>query len=361
MKTTKSILLRFKVKGNGIVNFDSSNQKFLWNSYVTNQEQVYKDNVNFAKKRWYKNEDGSANYKIIISSNCFRHAIFIDDVMFQSPNVINNEYVLMSMIANPAMLLRGYMFAEESPALSIKRASPISITDVEQCNNALSTLETFTRSGEKTKDPNKSDITFFKKEVIGNIEYKGIGGIDLMQLQFISTDEIFDRLAFNPDNFELYKKIMQSKFPSFDGELNFYQINGSVVQIPEYGIKLSNDNVNFLVKEYFKRLLSFNIKKSSSYAMIESVEYKLVSDPLKDTMEDNNGWVNLNHESLNDLKIEMHDFYSIVDRESAKELRKEFVEKGELKKALHKKKADDKKAAKKDADDKKNIKKVQKQ
>jgi hypothetical protein len=264
--------------------------------------------------------------------------------MFQSPNVMHNDHLLMAMIANPAMLLRGYLFAEKNMP-TLKRSSAITMTDAEQCNGAISTLETFARSGEKTIDENKSDTTFFKKEVVGDIEYKAIGSIDLMQLQFISTDCVFDRLALNPDRIELFKEILLTKFPSYKGELGYYKITGSVVEIPEYGIKLPNDNVNFLVKEYLKRLLGFNIKKASSYATTDSAEFKLVYDPLEDTMDGDNGWVSLTQNTINELNFESHEFYSSVDTKKSAELRAELVKKAEDKVLANKVENDAKKAA----------------
>lgn len=322
MKTAKSILFRVSIAGNGVVNFDSSQQKYLWNTYkgdTQEHEKCFADNVAFAKKRWYKNESGGVDTKLIISSGCLKHEVFSENIPFQSPNILHNKTLLLNLIASPASILRGYLFAAKD-VLTIKRSSAITITDAEQTNNAISTLETFSKSGRKSDDNNKSDTTYFKKEVVGNITYLAVGVIDLMQLQYISADETFDRLALNPDTFNEYKKILSTRM-KVDGELGYYQIKNSFVEIPELGLKLSNDNILELTKMFFKRLASLNIRKSGAYANVIGIDYKIIYDPLVDLLEDGNGWTKLTLEGIDALNFETENFYNLVDYNEAKKFR----------------------------------------
>jgi hypothetical protein len=330
-----------ELKGRGVVNFDSNEQKYMWNNNTkkTGQEMVSHDNVNFAKNRWYKNEDGSFNHKLIVSSNCMRHNIFSDDTLFQSPNIINNSTLLNSMIATPGLLLRGYMFAEKDPAKSIKRSSVLNITDAEQTNNAVSTIETFSRSGEKVVDENKSDITFYKKETVGEITYESIGSIDLMQMQFVSCDQLFDRLALNPDLFEDYSNFLSAKLPDFNSKLSYYQIKGSAIELPEYGFMLSKENIIFLTKELFKRLLNLKIRNASAYAETVNVQYKIITNPFEDKMNNNDGWVNLTEDGINSIDFEPENFYIEYNFAKAKELRLELEEKAKARKEANKEEA----------------------
>jgi hypothetical protein len=345
MKKTKNILFRMELKGKGVVNFDSNDQKYLWNENTKNsgQERVSHNNVSFAKKRWYKNEDGSFDHKLIISSNCLRHYIFSDDTLYQSPNIINNANLLNSMIASPGLILRGYMFAEKDPAKSIKRSSVLSITDAEQTNNSISSIETFARSGEKIVDENKSDTSFFKKETVGEITYEAIGAIDLMQMQFISCDQIFDRLALNPDTFEDYSNFLSTKLPNFNSKLSYYQIKGSAIELPEYGFILSKDNIVFLTKELLRRMINLKIRKSAAYAETINIQYKLVSDPFQDKLNNDDGWNTLTQESIDTLDFEPEDFYFEYDFAKAKELRLELEAKAKARKEANKADADAKK------------------
>lgn len=332
-KKVKNILFRTKLKGNGIVNFDSSDQKWMFNgTQLYNTMGTKHDNTSYAKKKFYKkgeyiNSDGKTienlEYKISISSDCLRHDLFKDDVLFQSPNVINLPHLLYSFIASPTSLIRGYLFAEETE--TFKRKGALTITDAEQTCNAVSSIETFSRSGKKNSDSDKngkSDNSFYKKEVVGDIEYKAVGNIDLMQLQFVSCDQIFDRYAFNPDMFNIYKQFIKSKLPAFDSELGYYQINGSLVEIPEYGFKISEENILILVRELFERLFKLNITRKGAYAKVAELEYKLVYDVIDDTLEDENNWIKIsNRDDINNINFEVESFYNIEDIEIAKQKR----------------------------------------
>ena len=343
MKKVKNILFRMKLKGNGIVNFDSSDQKFMFNgTNLTNMKTMH-DNTSYAKKKFYRDGENTT-YKISISSDCIRHDVFKDDVLFQSPNVINSEALLYSFIASPASLLRGYMFANDKE--TVKRKGALCITDAEQTCNAVSSIETFSRSGLKNNDAEITDSSFYKKEVVGNIEYETLGNIDLMQLQFVSCDKIFDRFSFHPDMFGIYKQFMKTKFPSFDSELGYYQIKNSIVEIPEYGYKLSNDNVVLLVRELFERLLKFNIKRKGAFVETAQLEFKLVHDVLEDTYANEEGWTTLTNKSgINAISFVAEDFYVEEDTESAQEKRALIKADYESRKEASK----EKKAAKKEA------------
>jgi len=319
---TQSILFRVSINGNGVVNYDSKEQKWVWNEYRP-AEKEFHDNTIFAKKRWYKNdEDGKVDTRLIISSGCLKHEIFIKEIPFQSPNIMNNEHLLLNMLASPESLLRGYLFANKGKP-TLKRSSAITLTDAEQTCGAISTLETFSKSGEKNIDENKSDNTFFKKETVGKIQYEAFGAIDLMQLQFISTDEVFDRLGVNPDLFPTYKEILSSRM-KIDSELGYYKIKNSVVDLPEYGFMFSNENIVFLTKLFFKKLLSVNIRKSNSYANVVSLEYKMVYDPLIDTLESEDNWKKMTATDLDNFDFETNEFYEFVDSDFAKKQREEI-------------------------------------
>jgi hypothetical protein len=344
MKKVKNIFFRANLEGSGIVNFDSPEQRFMYNgTNLTNMRTIH-ENTSYAKKRFYKDGD-KLTYKLSISSDCLRHNIFERDIPIQSPNIINNEALLYSFIASPAALLRGYLFADEKETL--KRKGPLSITNAEQTCNALSYIETFSHSGKKITDNELADNSFFKKEVVGDIKYSADGFIDLMQLQFVSCDQVFDRFSFNPDMFGIYKQFMKMRFPSFDSELGYYQIKGSNVEIPEYGFKLSNQNIVILVREMFERILSLNIRKSTSFAKTSSLEYKLVYDPIEDTMESEDGWVKIaTRKDIEQIDFEVEEFYITEDLEKAKAKRIMIDEAFEAKKT-EKKASKAAKAAKK--------------
>lgn len=330
MKKVKHIKFRIELEGEGIVNYDSNDQKWIYKDTNLNSKMgTYHDNVNYAKKHFYKNGD-NLDYKICISSDCLRHDIFKMDAMFQSPNVVHQDALLYSFISNPANILRGYMFADKK--LTQKKKSIITITDAEQICNSISNIETFSRSGFKNQDSDITDNSFYKKETIGKIKYSSKGQIDLMQLQFVSVDPIFDRFSFNPDSFELYKSFLKTRM-NFNSDLGYYLIKDSSIEIPEYGFKFSNDNVNFLTKEFFKRLLKLDILRKGSYAKISKLEYKLVYDVIEDTFDSENNWVEIKHESdIDSINFESEEYYVEEEFSKAKELRENIVKEYDSKK-----------------------------
>jgi hypothetical protein len=314
-KTIKNILFRVKIKGNGIVNFDSSDQKWLYVGTNLHHMKTNYANTSYAKKKLY-GQQNNLRYKISISSDCLRHEIFKDDVMFQSPNLINSPALLYSFIASPVGLLRGYLFAEQGDPL--KRKSAITLIDAQQTCDAVSYIELFSKSGMKNKNIDEVDNTLFKKETVGDIKYETEGDIDLAQMQFVSASQLFDRYGFNPDLFDTYKKFLKSKLPSFNSELGYYGMKDSSVELSEYGFKLSDEDIQILVRLFFKKLLSMNIKRKSAYARVENLEYKFVYDPIEDRFENENGWTSISSmEDINNISFSPEQFYIEEDAKQA--------------------------------------------
>jgi len=350
-KKVKNVLFKLDLNGKGIVNFDSNEQKFMFNGTNLHNMKTRYDNVNYAKKNFYSDSDGELTYKIKISSNCLRKSIFDKDVSAHSSNICHHPYLLNSFIASPASILRGYVELQKGKD-SIKKKSPLIISDAEQTNDAVSYLELHTKTGEKNSNPDETDNTLFKKESIGDITYSSKGNIDLMSLQFISCDQVFDRYSFNPDNFEIYKQFLKSSLPTFDSELGYYQIASSIIEISEYGVKLNNASVIELVKGALQRMLEVNIKRANAFAQTSKLQYKLVYDVIDDTFDSNDGWVTVKSlDDINSLTFEVEDFYVQEDTQKAIEKR-EFIE-NELLKVREAKKLAKKEAADKRKDAKK--------
>lgn len=320
---TKSILFRYKLKGKGIVNYDSSEQKFIHNKYKTDL-RYSNNNVSYAKKHFYKNEDNELDWDIIISSNCLRHNIFIKDAYSQSQTLQKSDELLYHNISSISSLLRGYTHVNSNSG--IKRKSPITITDAVQTNNSKSTLETMSKSGNKDSGKVGTDgnmiasDTFFSKETIGDIEYTGEGQIDLMQLCFLPCSQEFDRYGFNPDLINLYKKYFNFWTNAIgikdDIEIKDYTIKNSHVRISEKGILFSNETINILVKEFFIRMLEFNIKKAGAFANLSELEYKIVNDPLRDTFYSDDNWIKITNKSdIDNISFNVHEFYEVASEE----------------------------------------------
>lgn len=330
-KKVKNVLISLDIEGRGIVNNDSTEQKwvFLKEKGESSHHLFSKDNnVSYSKKNFYYDENGKLLYKIKISEGCMKKTIFNEDMITQTPNIAHHDALLYSFIASPMSLVRGYMFANKTDTL--KRSGALTLTDAEQTSSNLSYLETFTKSGPKTDDSKGKDekeTSFFKKETVGEIKYTAKGDIDVMALQFVSCDPIFDRYSFNPDKYELFSNFINKRIPNYDGKLGFYKQKTSFIEIPEEGILLSNENVVFLVKDALKKILKMNIKRSSAYAKVETLRIKLVTDTLTDTFSNENGWITLKTESdIDNLNFDVEDFYEELDLEKAKALRESLIE-----------------------------------
>lgn len=326
MKKVKHINFEVTLKGNGIVNYDSGDQKYLWNRESKGgNKNVFTsvDNNNmYAKKVYFKNEDGDLDYKIKISSDALRNAIFKGDAIATNPSIQHHKPLLNSFIGSTLGLVRGYMFADKE---TLKRKSPLTITSAIQSDDdvSVSYMEFHSRSGQKKvyNDSDSKDTTIFNKEDIGNITYSAEGFIDVQELQFLSADPIFDRCNFNADDYELLKTFLSVNLPNYDSELGYYTLKTSAIDVSEYGIKLNNDNVVYLIKETLKRILSIKIGKANAYVKINSLKVQLLDNPIDAR---NAVWVDLNSfEDIDNLSFEIEEAYVLKEESEAKKQREE--------------------------------------
>lgn len=327
IKKVKNILFKLELKGNGIVNYDSNKQKFL--ASKTNFLEVgddnkkhnnkYNNNIMFAKKNYYIDNENKYNYRIKISSNALRYSILGSDDVENNPAIMQYENIFYRKITSLNKIIQGYLFNDKNKP-AYKKSSALCISDAIQTNNSISHLEIFIKNSiknSKSGDIDKSDNTLFYKENIGDITYESIGNICLDKLQFISCDQLFDRCAFNSDDFEIYKKYLKLNIPILnDIDLAYYGFQNKD-NLPEYGILFSDDITLYLVKHLLKKMLSLSIYKANAYAIINKLKIKLVYDPLIDTFDNYNGWIDINSENdINNLNFEIYQFYHLIDENS---------------------------------------------
>lgn len=329
----KQIALKINAKGNGIVNND---YKTYLNKTI---HKNWNDNTSFAKKSFYLDEKGNIQYKIQVSSDLIRSTVFNNTI--KTPTLTHHKYLMCDYFSNIDSIMRGWFFGEKD-TLGSKKKSAITLTKLTQTNNAVSYLEIGTKQGEiKLKDkinveeetkPETDDTTKNTKkkkkkgegsnslrfvETIGDIEYSGDGFIDIQQLQFLSLDDMFDRLAFNPDYVPEFCKMFKNKY-NYDINANYYTMTTDSSKLPEYGILLNDDIQNLLIKHFLKNLYNLTIKRSGSYLRLSELYYKPIyeDDSVKDMLDDENGWIKINNEKeIGDLNFE----YSVYFVESNKD------------------------------------------
>lgn len=317
MKKVLSIYFRANLQGEGIVNYDSNDQKKIFNEYNVNHMKTTYENHMFAKKSFYLDEDGNLQWKIKISDDCLRKNLF-PNIQAQTPNIVHSPEILIPYLASPEIILKGVLFADKNE--NIKRKSAFKIEPAIQTNNAVSNMETFSRSGEKiSRDENNStkDNSFFNKEMIGHIEYETKGCIKLDELQFVSMSPVLDRRFFNPDYFEKFKKYLNLRLKNFNSELKYYKKKNVIHDIPELGFVFSNENMNDLIKFLFTKIYDLKIWTKGAHAEVVKLEYKVVYDSIENKIYDDEDWITIsNIKDIDNMNFDIEQFYEeVIDGE----------------------------------------------
>ena len=149
-------------------------------------------------------------------------------------------------------------------------------------------------------------------------------------------------------NHDIDELITKMNIPNFDGKLDYFTLSTSVIDMAEYGLRISDDSVKFLVKETLKRILGINITRSGSFARLKSLKIKLVKDVFVDTPNSKDNWITISTiEDIDNLNFDVHNFYDVFDKSKAKEMRdtieKNYQYEEDLKKSKRKEKTSKKK------------------
>jgi hypothetical protein len=320
----KEVKFQISMEGSGLVNFDSGDQKHLWNRESKNGNKnkftsIDNNNV-YGKKSFIRLEDNSLGYDNKISAECLRNSIFRGDAIAINPSISHHKSLLYQFIGSVLGLIRGYVFAGDE---TIKRKSPLTIIIANKTNNAESCMEFHARSGQKKKndDSGKSDTTVYNKETIGDITYQSRGFINIQNLEFLSCDPIHDKYAFNPDDYNILKFYLSKSLPNFNSDLGYYSLKTAQSDAPEYGVKLTNEQIVYLIKETLKRILNIKILRATAYAKVDSLKVELVTDLFNSK---NNQWFEIkSEEDIDNLQFEVEEYYVLSDESEAKKLREE--------------------------------------
>ena len=314
---TKSILLKVKAKGQGVVNFDGGHQKKFSGHLFFNASEInggIPNNVSYAKKVFTTNEDGRLDYKLFVSNECVGKEIYGSEVPFSSQDWFRDTKSRLNHLTSRTAILRGYFFGD--PALgTVKRKSSVTLPDFIQSNNAKSNMVIGTTAG--SRDSN----SLFYRESVGEIEYESKGGfINLKELSFMSLDYRHDREAFLEKDVNLSKEYFKETFDGFEPEIKYFTQKGAKVFLPERGFVFTNEIIVDLVKYYLTNLLFTSVKRKKAFMDISEVQIKLVKDPLVDVYGNEEGWITLDLNTIKNLDFEVDEFYEVVDTEEAKAL-----------------------------------------
>ena len=148
-----------------------------------------------------------------------------------------------------------------------------------------------------------------------------------MQLQFVSCSQIFDRMALDPDLFDVYAELLRKRLPNFNSSLNYYTIKNSVVELPERGFLFSDENIVELTKWTLRKMLNLKINRTNAFVQIKNIKIKFVENVLEDKLNSEIGWVDLTNEMIDSLTFEPEIFYELFDEEKAKQIISDIEEK----------------------------------
>lgn len=299
MKKIKSIIVRATLSGNGVVQFDSKDQKYAHNA----SEALVKtrnNNVNYAKAcfRQIGTHPESGRPRISktlkISADGIRHAIHAEEHPFHTPNVGISPAFRIPYLANLGTIQRGYMITDTEE----RKKSCYTVTSAIEISGAIPVLEFFCRSGAKDKNANTDeegrvltktedddkDTTLFSRETTGNTLYTFTAAIDTSELGFFSLSSLADRRAVIDSGVEAFRKALSDNLGSEVPAPAYFTKEGCAYQIPEKGILLTDSQVKVMVLDLLQKMARVSINKSQcGYAQVDSLFIKCVVNPLCDS------------------------------------------------------------------------------
>lgn len=350
----KNFIFRATLEGEGVVNFDANDARRQVLNYGNPacKEAYFNDNVKIAKSSYTFTEDTfTEDGEIVptyvrnlkISSNCLRHHIFNVDV--RNGRICKNDAILASVISSPEYQLQGYLFASDS----IKKKSPVTISDAEETSGAVITPELGSVAGDK------SETSLYYTENVGRTAYTFIGAISPKDIEFLSADDFFERRGVKSEWVETDNGLLNLAFKQRYGELpytlDYCTATGNVFtkHIGEKGLHFSEKYVKELISIFFKKLLFLDISRSKAYAKISRLEVKPVYDAIMDTVDNPKGWITISsEESVDDFlnNTPIHRFWEHCD-DDVKSVQDELLQLELNAKEEKKKKEEEKKNSKK--------------
>lgn len=315
MKETKNILVKVFLKGKGVVNFDS-NEYIIKKQVERSTGNYYKnDNVAIAKSAYQKrvdengklilDKDGNVivDRKLKISTDCFRHAMFMNDSETATSTKYLNDMSMAHYISSPEGLARGFMNInntdnKDKKDNKVNKKTALNLLDFES-DDAVITLSIGTRSGEKESlSEDKKSNSLFYKETVGEAHYKSCGNIDFKQLEFMAIDDIFERQACPSRLLEsgILEQAFYNHYKRVPYTIGHYNASHSLTkQESEYGLHFDQEFRKQMAYEILIRILQTKIWRRGSVALIDKVLVKAETDDINADLfnDDETGWTKI--------------------------------------------------------------------
>lgn len=272
----KSVDFKISASGSGVVNWNGSFKVYnpTAGKSVENHQLPKMRNVDPLRLEKL-NDEILSKAQLIVSQNCFRHELFKNETAnLKSVNIENVLDVLCSLTG----LVRGYVIADKTTNLSLKRKSCLLLEDLIDETTILR-YEQFSNSGER------NETSIYSKTNADKTNYTAYGSIVIEDLQFIVLEDSFGRSAYHDViSIEDGKKVEGMlndylKSLDFEGTLNpqvvfhkNYVRNGSIMKNQgEAGLLLNDTAIDLLVKEILERIASVFIKQAKGYLVVDNV------------------------------------------------------------------------------------------
>lgn len=326
-ENVKTIGLRLELEGDGIVNADSGDQKDVIIKLGLGSNMDYScKNYQFAKKNFYKDEEGNPYFKYKISSECLRHEVFKETMPDSNPLIKSIPQAFYPMLAMPDYIIRGICIAEDKDN-SVKSKSKLTLTDAEEVTTVghnYVPMEIHTRAGyKKTGDgisvsddeEKKKDTTVYNIEVLGHKNYESHGFINLSELQFIPDDPMFDRMSLAVEDgsaeAKIYLDALRRNMVNLDPSFRYYTKKGRYGgdEVAERGILLNQESVNMIVKRTLKGILDIQIMRRNASLKISGL-YITVN-----TADGTSNEIELTKDNLDDFTFNYSQEYFEADEE----------------------------------------------
>lgn len=269
-KKVNKIFLKLEIEGKGLVNYngDRPPKRFLGQMY--HEGKVVKAG-SFGKEHVYLSEikDKDGNKKVIeipkkiISSNLIRKEIVGDENYVNAHKLSEIPKLRIAFISQDNTIARGFMFAGRSQ--TFKRKGAITVTDAEQTSDTVTSIEIRTKEGER--DENSMHF----KETCGEIKYESEIAIDVKQLQFVSIDDNYDRMALTEKDAAGFIEHIDNRYGKENALLGNWATNHLNV-IGEQGIVLSPLVASNIIRKVINGVLNFNVNRAGSYAKTSTVK-----------------------------------------------------------------------------------------
>ena len=208
--------------------------------------------------------------KMYISTNCLRHGIFKEGF----PNHLSDMKMKHSfdLLKDPSGLLRGYAITDAVPLM---RKSSLIIEKAVEKTNLL--IETLTTTGVR------DNTSLFAEVNAADTCYVFYGSVNIEELQFISTDNVFGRASILGEREEIIK-LAQDITAMLNGlakehniscspvaEYNFWVKKGRVLKEGEWGILLNPDAIHLLVLWAMDKIENLYISQAKGHMEVDSV------------------------------------------------------------------------------------------